>query len=138
MQTQNIDRSNLFNNKNLNKIKKTPNIDRSNLINSDDLNKVKKKVRQSPNIDRSNLIDVKKILQYDKQTENNPVNPQMKKTSSFEKNRINPKILIKRNVFNDKYKFRNKFYDSKSELLSEKFNYIDADTKFKNTMMLLL
>ena len=137
MQTQNIDRSNLFNNKNLNKIKKTPNIDRSNLINSDDLNKVKKKVRQSPNIDRSNLIDVKKILQYDKQIENNPVNPQMKKTSSFEKNRINPKILIKRNVFNDKYKFRNKFYDSKSELLSKKFNYIDADTKFKNTMMLL-
>ena len=49
--------------------------------------------------------------------------------------RINPKILMKRNVFNEIYKYRNNLLESK--LLPEKLTYIEKYNRFLKAMMLL-
>ena len=85
-----------------------------------------------------NIDEVKRQLFFDRQLEKITENPQMKKSSSkkqSEKIRINFKISMKRNAFNEIYKYRNNLLESK--LLPKKFNYIEKYNRFLKAMMLL-
>ena len=124
MQQQNIDYSNLF------QVRKNTTSNR--------LYKKKSELHENLIPEKSENIIKPKNNRIPKNSEKSETNPQISRKSE-----TNPQISrkfdtkSKRNIFIDIYNYRNKVLESKLSLLPKKFDYVEEDNKYQESMMLL-